>query len=154
MDLADFPWVRFGRPQRALQTLSRLEPYTFTDVINSPNGPLERFWAVHPHPEYGFPSESTQRLFLVLLDLWAAEGFRSAHIVFHSLTHLYHRLGGRGNCPQNRALRIHRDLQILDTPHDSRQKRVLGSDRPPLCGYRPFQTLQRGRLHAAQDRPP
>ena len=113
MDLADFPWVRFGRPQRARQTLSRLEPYTFTDVINTPNGPLERFWAVHPHPEYGFPSESTQRLLLVLLDLWADTGFRSAHIVFPSLTHLYHRLGGRGNCPQNRALRIHRDLQIL-----------------------------------------
>ncbi len=113
MDLADFPWVRFGRPQRARQTPSRLEPYIFTDTINGPNAPLERFWAVHPHPEYGFPSESTQRLFLVLLDLWAAEGFRSAHIVFHSLTHLYRRLGGRGNCPQNRALRIHRDLQIL-----------------------------------------
>lgn len=114
MDLADFPWVRFGRPQRARQTPSSLEPYTFTDVINGPHGPLERFWAVHPHPEYGFPSESTQRLLLVLLDLWADTGFRAAHIVFHSLTHLYHRLGGRGNCPQNRTLRIHRDLQILE----------------------------------------
>lgn len=114
MDLADFPWARFGRPQRARQTPSRLEPYTFTDVINSPDGPLERFWEVHPHPEYGFPSESTQRLFLVLLDLWAAEDFRPTPIIFHSLTHLYHRLGGRGNCPQNRALRIHRDLQILE----------------------------------------
>ena len=113
MDLADFPWVRFGRPQRARQTPSRLESYTFTDIINGPNGSLERFWEVHPHPEYGFPSESTQRLFLVLLDLWAAEDFRPAHIVFHSLTHLYHRLGGRGSCPQDRALRIHRDLQIL-----------------------------------------
>lgn len=113
MDLANFPWVRFGRPQRARQTPSRLEPYTFTDVINGPHGPLERFWAVRPHPEYGFPSESTQRLFLVLLDLWAAEGFRSARIVFHSLTHLYRCLGGQGNCPQDRARRIHRDLQIL-----------------------------------------
>ena len=113
MDLADFPWVRFGRPQRARQTPSDLEPYTFTDVIHGPHGPLERFWAVHPHPEYGFPSESTQRLLLVLLDLWADTGFRAAHITFPSLTHLYHRLGGRGNCPQDRALRIHRDLQIL-----------------------------------------
>ena len=113
MDLADFPWVRFGRPQRARQTPSRPDPYTFTDIINGPHGPLERSWAIHPHPEYGFPSESTQRLFLVLLDLWASKGFRSPHIVFHSLTYLYHRLGGRGNCPQNRALRIHRDLQIL-----------------------------------------
>ena len=112
MDLADFPWARFGRPQRAQQT--RLEPYTFTDVINGPDGPLERFWEVYPHLKYGFPSESTQRLFLVLLDLWAAEDFRPARIVFRSLTHLYHRLGGRGACPQDRALRIHRDLQILE----------------------------------------
>ena len=88
MDLADFPWARFGRPQRAQQT--RLEPYTFTDVINGPDGPLERFWEVYPHLKYGFPSESTQRLFLVLLDLWAAEDFRPARIVFRSLTHLYH----------------------------------------------------------------
>ena len=50
---------------------------------------------------------------MVLLDLWADTGFRAAHIVFPSLTHLYHRLGGRGHCPQDRALRIHRDLQIL-----------------------------------------
>ena len=74
MDLADFPWARFGRPQRAQQTATRLEPYTFTDVINGPDGPLERFWEVYPHLKYGFPSESTQRLFLVLLDLWAAKG--------------------------------------------------------------------------------
>lgn len=114
MDLADFPWARFGRPQRARQTAARLEPYTFTDVINGPDGPLERFWEVYPHLKYGFPSESTQRLFVVLLDLWATEDFRPARIVFHSLTHLYHRLGGRGTCPQDRALRIHRDLQILE----------------------------------------
>ena len=114
MDLTDFPWARFGRPQRAQQTATHLGPYTFTDVINGPDGPLERFWEVYPHLKYGFPSESTQRLFLVLLDLWAADDFRPSRIIFRSLTHLYRRLGGQGNCPQDRALRIHRDLQILE----------------------------------------
>jgi hypothetical protein len=112
MDLADFPWVRFGRPQRAK---TKIEPYIFTDVIRGPDGsPIERIWETYPHLKYGFPSESTQRLFIVLLDIWAEDAFLGDKINFRSITHLYHRLGGKGACPQDRAVRIDRDLQILE----------------------------------------
>ena len=112
MDLADFPWVRFGRSHRAK---NKIEPYTYTDIIKGPGGiPIERIWEIYPHLKYGFPSESTQRLFVVLLDMWAEDGFLGDKINFRSLTHLYRRLGGKGTCPQDRAVRIHRDLQILE----------------------------------------
>lgn len=112
MDLADFPWVRFGRSSRAK---TKIEPYTYSDTIKGPGGsPIERAWRVYPHIEFGFPTESTQRLFVVLLQIWAEDSFFGDKINFRSITHLYHRLEGKGACPQDRALRIHRDLQILE----------------------------------------
>lgn len=110
-DLAEFPWIRFGRPHRAHH---KLEPIFYEDTITGAGGiKIPRRWKMYPS-QMGqpFPGETTQRLFLALLHIWSESGFEGDRISFRTVSHLCHLMNGR-NARGDDYRQIVRDIETL-----------------------------------------
>lgn len=110
-DLAEYPWLRFGRK---LRPSHKLEPMIYEDSITGANStPILRRWTMYPSLKGApFPGETTQRLVLALLHIWSAVGFEGDRINFKTLNHICQLMNGR-NARGDDYRQIRRDIETL-----------------------------------------
>lgn len=110
-DLAEYPWLRFGRPQRVHH---ELKPMVYQDTIKgAADADVVRQWTMYPSLKGApFPGETTQRLFLTLLHIWSAVGFEGDRIAFKTINHICQLMHGR-NARGKDYQQILRDIETL-----------------------------------------